>query len=72
MRIETGVMWWGFIDFKDRITVKRFFSPQIIRQAEHDKNIKGIFDPFLAEDREEAMEMVLNRYRIQLEQDKSH
>lgn len=62
-------VWWGWLNDKQQITVKRFVSREQVQARENHRDTRGIFDPFPASCVEEAMEICLSRYRMQLEED---
>lgn len=62
-------VWWGWLDVRQQITVRRYVSRQQIELKEKELTTRGIFDPFPASCVEEAMEICLSRYRLQLDED---
>lgn len=62
-------VWWGWVTDKEQITVRRFVNKEQISVKETEKTTRGIFEPFAASCVEEAMEICLSRYRMQLEED---
>lgn len=56
-------LYWGYVDYNEKIHVKRYKDERSIRNAQDSGTTIGIFDPFYAEDIEEATHMILNKYR---------
>lgn len=56
-------LYWGYVDYDDKIHVKRFINDRAIRNAQDSGTTLGIFDPFYAANIEEATHMILQKYR---------
>lgn len=58
-------LWWGYVDYNEKIHIKRYKSDKAIRNAQESGTTIGIFDPFEAVDIEEAAHMILEKWREQ-------
>lgn len=58
-------LFWGYIDYEEKIHVKRYKGDKAIRNAQDSGTTIGIFDPFYAKDIEEASHMILEKWREQ-------
>lgn len=47
--------WWSYLHENNTIQVKRYFSPEDIREAEQSPFCQRVQGPFMAKDREEAI-----------------
>ena len=56
-------LYWGYVDYDEKIHVKLFKTDRAIRNAQDSGTTIGIFDPFYAKNVEEAMHMVLEKWR---------
>ena len=56
-------LWWGYIDYNEKIHVKRYTTDRAIRNAEDSGTTIGIFPPFEARNIEEATHMILEKWR---------
>jgi hypothetical protein len=56
-------LWWGYVDYNEKIHVKRYKNDRAIRNAQDSGTTLGIFDPFPAKDIEEATHMILEKWR---------
>jgi hypothetical protein len=56
-------IWWGYVDYNEKIHIKRYKDDRAIRNAQDSGTTLGIFDPFEAANIEEAAHMILNKYR---------
>jgi len=56
-------LYWAYVDYEEKIHVKRFTNDRAIRNAQDSGTTLGIFDPFYAENIEDATHMILNKYR---------
>ena len=56
-------LWWGYVDYDEKIHVKRYTNDRAIRNAQDSGTTIGIFDPFEAENIEMAMHMILDKWR---------
>lgn len=55
-------IWWGYLDDKNIIHVKRYTTDRAIANAEAMPFVKGIFDPFTARDYNDARRKIMNKY----------
>ena len=58
-------LWWGYVDYNEKIHVKRYKDDRAIRNAQDSGTTIGIFDPFFAPDIERATHMILEKWREQ-------
>jgi len=58
-------LWWGYVDYNEKIHVKRYRDDRAIRNAQDSGTTIGIFDPFFAPDIERATHMILEKWREQ-------
>lgn len=59
-------IFWGYVDYEEKIHVKRYRGDdRPIRNAQDSGTTIGIFDPFHANNIEEATHMILNKWREQ-------
>lgn len=56
-------LFWGYVDYDEKIHVKRYIDDRAIRNAQDSGTTIGIFDPFYAKDIEEATNMILEKWR---------
>lgn len=56
-------LWWAYIDYNEKIHVKRYTTDRAIRNAEESGTTLGIFEPFAAKNIEEATHMILEKWR---------
>lgn len=56
-------LFWGYVDYNEKIHIKRYKNDRAIRNAQDSGTTIGIFDPFYAKNIEEASHMILNKYR---------
>lgn len=56
-------LWWGYVDYNEKIHVKRYTNDKAIRNAQDSGTTIGIFDPFYAENIEDATHMILDKWR---------
>ena len=63
MPINRLPLWWAYIDYQEKIHVKRYRGDKAIRNAQDSATTVGIFDPFPARNIEEATHMILEKYR---------
>jgi hypothetical protein len=59
-------LFWGYIDYENKIHIKKYRGDQAIRNAQDSGTTIGIFDPFYAENIEIASHMILDKWREQL------
>jgi uncharacterized membrane protein YhfC len=58
-------LYWGYVDYEEKIHVKVFKSDRAIRNAQDSGTTIGIFDPFYAANIEEATHAILEKWREQ-------
>ena len=58
-------LFWGYVDYEEKIHVKRYKNDRAIRNAQDSGTTIGIFDPFYAANIEEATHMILEKWREQ-------
>lgn len=58
-------LFWGYVDYEEKIHVKRYVNDRSIRNAQDSGTTIGIFDPFYAANIEEATHMILEKWREQ-------
>lgn len=56
-------IFWGYIDYDEKIHIKRYKDDRAIRNAQDSGTTLGIFDPFEAENIEKAAHMILEKWR---------
>ena len=56
-------LFWGFVDYNEKIHVKRLTTDRAIRNAQDSGTTLAIIDPFYAADIKEALEMILEKWR---------
>jgi len=56
-------LYWGFVDYNEKIHIKRYTDDRAIRNAQDSGTTIGIFDPFYAENIEQASHMILDKWR---------
>lgn len=56
-------LWWGYIDYQEKIHVKRYTNDRAIRLAQDSGTTIGIFDPFYADNITKATHMILDKWR---------
>lgn len=57
-------LFWAYIDYDEKIHIKKYRGDDTaIRCAQDSGTTIGIFDPFYAENIEEASHMILKKYR---------
>lgn len=56
-------LFWGYVDYNEKIHVKRYRDDRAIRNAQDSGTTVGIFEPFYAKNIEEASHMILEKYR---------
>lgn len=61
----TKKLFWAYIDYSEKIHVKRYKGDAAIRNAQDSGTTIGIFDPFYAHDIEEATHAILEKWREQ-------
>lgn len=59
-------LFWGYIDYNEKIHIKRYKDDRAIRNAQDSGTTIGIFDPFYARDIEEASHLILEKWRQEL------
>ena len=58
-------LYWGYLDYQEKIHVKRYTNDRAIRNAEESGTTIGIFEPFEAKNIEIATHMILDKWREQ-------
>ena len=61
----TKKLFWGYVDYNQKVHIKRYKNDRAIRNAEESGTTIGIFDPFYADNIVEASHMILNKWREQ-------
>jgi len=61
----TKQLYWGYVDYDEKIHIKRYKSDAAIRNAQDSGTTIGIFDPFYADNIEEATHAILEKWREQ-------
>ena len=56
-------LFWAYIDINEKIHVKRYRDDRAIRNAQDSGTTIGIFEPFYAENIEEATHKILDKWR---------
>ena len=56
-------LFWGYVDYNEKIHIKRYKDDRAIRNAHDSGTTIGIFDPFYAPNIEEAAHMILEKWR---------
>lgn len=56
-------LFWAYIDYNEKIHIKRYINDNLIRNAQDSGTTIGIFDPFFANNIEEAADMILDKWR---------
>jgi hypothetical protein len=56
-------LWWGYVDYNEKIHVKRYKDDRAIRNAQDSGTTIGIFDPFEAPNIEAATLLILENWR---------
>lgn len=67
--MNKGTIFWGYIDDKNKIEVKRYTNDRQIENYERLPFVKGIFNPFFAANIREATMMILDKYREEIKKD---
>ena len=60
-----GVLYWAYIDYNEKIHVKRYRNDRAIRNAQDSGTTIAICDPFYAANIEEATHTILEKWREQ-------
>ena len=63
MILNLQKLYWGYVDYEEKIHVKRYKDDRAIRNAQDSATTIGIFDPFEAENIEEATTMIIIKWR---------
>lgn len=58
-------LYWAYVDYNEKIHIKRYKFDRAIRNAQDSGTTIGIFDPFYARDIEEAARIILDKWREQ-------
>lgn len=58
-----SLLWWGYLHVDGNIQVKRYFGDwsDILKDVEYSDFVVGVFEPFEAESREEAVRIIMSR-----------
>jgi len=56
-------LFWGYVDYDEKIHIKRYTDDRAIRNAQDSGTTIGIFDPFYAKNIKHAAEMIVEKYR---------
>lgn len=56
-------LFWGYVDYNEKIHIKRYTNDRAIRNAQDSGTTIGIFDPFYAKNIEEASHMIIQKWR---------
>lgn len=56
-------LFWGYVDYNEKIHVKRFKNDRAIRNAQDSGTTIAIADPFYAANIEEATHAILEKWR---------
>lgn len=56
-------LFWGYIDYNEKIHIKKYTNDKAIQLAQDSGTTIGIFDPFYARDIEEASHKILEKWR---------
>lgn len=58
-------LWWGYVDYQEKIHVKRYKNDRAIRNAQDSGTTVAIVDPFEAANIEEAANILVQKWREQ-------
>ena len=58
-------LFWAYVDYDEKIHIKRYTDDRAIRNAQDSGTTIGIFDPFPAKNIEEASHAILEKWREQ-------
>lgn len=56
-------LFWGYVDIFEKIHIKRYKGDRAIRNAQDSGTTIGIFDPFYADNIEEATHAIIEKWR---------
>lgn len=56
-------LYWGYVDYDEKIHIKLYWDDRSIQNAQDSGTTIGIFEPFYAENVEEAADMILTKWR---------
>lgn len=56
-------LFWGYVDYDEKIHIKRYKNDKAIQRAQDSGTTIGIFDPFYARSLEEASHKILEKWR---------
>lgn len=56
-------LYWGYVDYEEKIHIKRYKSDTAIRNAEDSGTTIAICDPFYAKSVEEAAFIIVEKWR---------
>ena len=63
IRNKGEVLYWAYIDYNEKIHVKRYRNDRAIRNAQDSGTTIGIFDPFYSKNIETATLAILEKWR---------
>jgi hypothetical protein len=55
--------WWGYLHVDGSVHVKRYFGPKDIAEAWQSDFVQDVTRPFLAEDRDDALQKIHVKYK---------
>lgn len=58
-------LFWGYVDYDDKIHIKRYRDDRAIRNAQDSGTTIAIADPFYARNIEEAANILIDKWREQ-------
>lgn len=61
----TKKIFWGYVDYEEKIRVKRYTDDRAIRNAQDSGTTLAIAEPFYAANIEEAAHILLEKWREQ-------
>lgn len=56
-------LYWGYVDYNEKIHIKVYTNDKAIRNAQDSGTTIGIFDPFYADNIEEATHAIIEKWR---------
>jgi len=56
-------LFWAYVDYNEKIHIKKYVDDRAIRNAQDSGTTIGIFDPFYAKNIKHAAEIILEKYR---------
>lgn len=67
--MNKGILFWAYLDDKDKIEVKRYTNDRQIENYERLPFVKGIFGPFYSQNIRTATMAILEKYREEIKKD---